>query len=283
MEITRRESAGGWMEAAVRDPHPALRPYAGPYWGFVERTPRPMRRRELPDGRVVLILGLGPEMRQLDGRDVSRTLWSHSAFVAGVDDTSAITEHDGVSYGVEVALDPIAATMVLGVPMDTLARRVVAVEDLLGRPGLELLERLQDAPGWAERFDVLDAELARRLANAVPPSRAVAWAWRRVVATEGRVEISRLADELGWSRKHLSARFRREIGLPPKVMARVLRFQRAVRLLEHGNGDPLGEIALDCGYYDQAHFNRDFREFAGSTPTEFLGRRLVDGFGLAAE
>ena len=180
-------------------------------------------------------------------------------------------------------LDPLVATMVFGVPMHVLARRVVALEDLLGGSGRELLERLHDAPGWAERFDILDAELTRRLARAVPPSPAVAWAWRRVVATEGRVEVSALAAELGWSRKHLSASFREHVGLPPKVMARVLRFQRAVRLLERRNGDRLGEIALDCGYYDQAHFNRDFRAFAGSTPTEYLARRIVDGFGLAPE
>jgi AraC-like DNA-binding protein len=281
VEVTRKESATGWMEAVVRDPHPRLRPYVGRYWGFDERNTGPVRRRELPGGSVVMILGLGPELRELDPRDPSRALWSHSAFVAGVDDTSVLTEHDGVSYGIDVVLDPLVATMVLGIPMHALARRVVALEDLLGRSGGELLEQLQDAPGWAERFDILDAELSRRLANAVPPSRAVAWAWGQVVASEGRVEVSALADELGWSRKHLSARFREHVGLPPKVIARVLRFQRAVRLLDERNGDRLGEIALDCGYYDQAHFNRDFRAFAGSTPTEYLARRIVDGFGLA--
>jgi AraC-like DNA-binding protein len=283
VEITRREWPTGWMEAVVRHPHPSLRPYVGSYWGFNERTTGPMRRRELPGGSVVVILGLGPQLRQLDPNDPSRALWSHSAFVAGVDDTSVLTEHDGVSYGVDVVLDPLVATMVFGIPMDALARRVVPVEDLLGRPGAELLERLHDAPGWAERFDILDDELTRRLANAAPPCREVAWAWRRLAAAEGRIEVSALADELGWSRKHLSARFRRDVGLSPKVMARVLRFQRAVRLLEHRNGDRLWEIALDCGYYDQAHFNRDFREFAGSTPTEYLDRRMVDGFGLAPE
>jgi AraC-like DNA-binding protein len=283
VEVTRKESATGWMEAAVRDPQPALRPYVGRYWGFDERSAGPVRRRELPGGSVVLILGLGPELRELDPLDPSRVRWSHSAFVAGLDDTSTITEHDGVSYGIDVVLDPLVAEMVLGVPMQALARRVVPLDDLLGRSARELLARLHDAPGWAERFDVLDAELTRRLARAVPPPPAVAWAWRRVLAAEGRIRISALADELGSSRKHLSARFREHLGLPPKTLSRVLRFGRAVRLLDDRNGDRLAEIALDCGYYDQAHFNRDFREFAGSTPTEYLARRIGDGFGLAPE
>jgi len=87
--------------------------------------------------------------------------------------------------------------------------------------------------------------------------------------TGGRASINALATEPGWSHRRLIARFREQIGLAPKAAARVLRFDRAVTALRSSSGG-LAEIALDCGYFDQAHFNRDFRELAGTTPTAFL-------------
>ena len=93
--------------------------------------------------------------------------------------------------------------------------------------------------------------------------------------------VANLAAELGWSRRHLGERIRADLGLPPKIVGRILRFDRVKRLLERDDGHRLAEIALDCGYYDQAHLNRDFREFADATPSEFLARRLPDGGGVA--
>lgn len=96
------------------------------------------------------------------------------------------------------------------------------------------------------------------------------------------MSVGDLADELGWSRRHLVARFREQVGLPPKVLARVLRFQRSLRLRgADGRPRPWAEVALACGYYDQAHLNRDFRQFAGCTPTELLAARLPGGAGIA--
>jgi len=88
---------------------------------------------------------------------------------------------------------------------------------------------------------------------------------------------------LGCSRKHLSTRFAEQVGLAPKTAARILRFGRAVSLIGADGRRSWGEIAAGCGYYDQAHFNRDFKQFAGSTPTEFAERQIPDQLGLAPE
>jgi AraC-like DNA-binding protein len=157
--------------------------------------------------------------------------------------------------------------------MHTLARRVVELDDVLGPEAERLAERLHDAASWPLRFRILDDAIHRRLAAAPDPSPGVTWAYRRVLDTHGRVRIGALASELGWSRKRLAARFREEVGLPAKSLARIVRFRRAVGFLEHDEERSLAEIALDCGYFDQAHLNRDFRALAGSTPTEFLARR----------
>ena len=181
----------------------------------------------------------------------------------------------------ELKLSPLAARRLLGVPAHELAGRVVPLDDVLGRQADVLSERLAVAPDWPARFALLDAELAHRLMRAPPAAPDIAHAWRRLVTSHGGVSIAGLADELGWSRRHFGARFREHVGLPPKPAARVLRFRRAVELLERDDGARLAEIALDCGYCDQAHFNRDFRAFAGSSPRDHLGRRLPDGGGVA--
>jgi len=105
----------------------------------------------------------------------------------------------------------------------------------------------------------------------------VAWAWRRLVATNGAVGIGTLLDELGCSRRHLAARFREDIGITPKAFGRLVRFELATERLRH-TGEELGVIAVEVGYYDQAHFNRDVKQFAGVAPGTLMRERHAGGF-----
>jgi AraC-like DNA-binding protein len=119
--------------------------------------------------------------------------------------------------------------------MEELTRQVVAVEELLGR---ELVERLRDAPGWRERFALLDSRAA---ATGRGRSCAGARGGLELRAAGGRrrpLGAGALAEEVGWSRRHLAARWRRDVGMGPKAVARVLRFQRALRLLRDGARSP---------------------------------------------
>jgi AraC-like DNA-binding protein len=102
------------------------------------------------------------------------------------------------------------------------------------------------------------------------------------VATHGAVEVGLLTEELGCSRRHLAARFREQVGIAPKALARILRFRRVLELIERDGVAGWADIAVRCGYYDQSHLNRDFRDFAGHTPSEYLARLLPNGGGLSA-
>jgi AraC-like DNA-binding protein len=257
---------GRWAMAA---PHPALRGHVLRYCGYHEE--QPVARREVATPAVTVIFSFGAPL-DVDGE-------RFASFVAGADAGFSTTRHDGRQHGLEVKLAPFAVRPVLGVSARELAGRVVPLDAVFGT---ELIERLEAAPEWPERFALLDAALAERLARSRRTPADVVVAWRRLAATHGGLSIAGLADELGWSRRHFGERFREHVGLAPKPAARVLRFRRVLELLERDDGARLAEIAHDCGYYDQAHLNRDFRAFAGSAPGDHLGRRLPDGGGVAA-
>jgi AraC-like DNA-binding protein len=276
--VERHDSVMGRWEAARRPAHAALAPHVLGYVGYQETMPGGFRRLEPSNDEVHVIFSFGPECR------VPERVRS---FVAAPDIRHAVVEHDGRQHGVELRLTPLGAHMLLGIPMDELTCRVVELDALLGREADRLIEHMHDAGGtqptssagtrWDGSLDVLEAWLVRRLADASRPHPAVERAWARLVRSHGSTPVSALVEEAGWSRRHLAARFREEIGLAPKPFARILRFRHAARELVRPDGRSLAEIALDCGYYDQAHLNRDFREFSGRTPTELMAARLPDG------
>jgi AraC-like DNA-binding protein len=256
-------------------PHPRLRAGVLSYTGYVEHATRPMRRLEVPFAGIPLIISLGPTLL-VDGV-------RHGSFVGGLDDSATITEYSGEQRGLQVNLTPLGARRLLGLPMCELARRVVALSDVLDRGRVAaLVERLHDAPDWQARFALLDAFLLARLDAAPRVAAELEHAWARLDATAGALPIARLAAEVGWSRRHLAARFTSEVGLSPKAVARILRFARVTGVLRAQGGRGLAEIAYAAGYADQAHLNRDFRAFAGTTPTDYAARMLPGGAGVTA-
>src|SRR5438477_7751 len=192
-----------------RDPAAPLAGRVTSYYGFEIATPEPVRQREGPGTDVVVILTF-EEHWLIDGE-------RHTSFVAGLHDRQVTTEHPGRSLGMQVNLDPLAARALVGAPLHELAHRTVPFEQILDAPFL--VEQLADAD-WDARFALFDEMLAPRITDA-PASPEVAWAWRRLRATHGRVPIKTLTTKLSWSRKRIVARFRDEIGLPPKAVARL--------------------------------------------------------------
>jgi AraC-like DNA-binding protein len=276
--VLRHDSELDQWELVLRPPARRLRAFVGGYEGYVEtRAPKPVLRQQVPATRLPLIFNFAERWHVGDSSDGSGRSELHDSFFAGLFDSSVFVAASGPATCLEVDLTPIGAHMLLGIPMHELANRVVDVEYVLPSSLRELPERLADARSWDARFTLLDDALAAVLADARKPSTEIVWAWNALVRTSGRVPVGALAEELGRSRRHLSARFREHVGLPPKVVARILRFRRAVDLLQKPPARSLAELAFECGYYDQAHLNRDFREFAGTSPGDFARRIAPDG------
>lgn len=243
-------------------PSAALRPYVTRLCAYREHYAAPVTRSETAMPGAVLILAFGAPM-EADGQRVT-------AFGGGLGDRFTVTRTAGPAEGVEVFLTPFGARRLYGLPMRHLTNRVVPVADLLGPWGELAVERLAATASWRGRLALADRLLRERIAAGPVLGPELPWAWARLMESGGRLAVSSLAESLGWSHRHLVARFHDQVGLPPKTAARVIRFGRALRLLRSGTAP--AEAAAECGFYDQAHLNREFRVLGGTTPGQIRPR-----------
>lgn len=260
----------GSFDLFRRPPAPHLRHLVTSLCGYRETAPAPHRQRETAGLIVPLIISLGSAFRIALGREPGAAD-AQPSFVAGLYPGPVIIDSDGAAECIQVDFTPLGAYRCFGGAAPLLAARMVDVGALLGIEGRRLVERLGNTPCWTTRFELVEAFIAAR--EAFTPSREVAFAYRRLQATAGATRILTLASEIGWSRKHLAERFRAEIGLPPKPVARMLRFHQACRLARCGVAR-WSMIAAEAGYADQAHLVRDFAQMAGETPNAWA-RRLA--------
>jgi AraC-like DNA-binding protein len=256
-------------------PSAVLRPYVTEFGAYGEAYSAPLRRRQPPFSGIVMIFGFAGRLSLVDPRrpDSPQRL---ASFIGGLTDVYTDTTTIGSAEGVQVNLTPIGARLLFRMPMSELAHRLVPVEDVLGGWGRETVARLAELSRWADRLALLDDLLTRRLLGAERLGPQIPWAWERLVRTRGTVSVTALADEVGWSHRHLVARFRDQVGLAPKATARILRFEHALRHLE--TGPSLADVAVRCGYYDQAHMNRDFRAMTGESPARLIASRHGTAF-----
>ncbi|GAA3633513.1 DUF6597 domain-containing transcriptional factor [Streptomyces chitinivorans] len=283
-------AGGGAVDEYVcRRPAPALRPYVARYTGYRQTGLPPALHRGLPSPYLTLILTLDDRLTVAAHPDPRQPPGHYDTLLGGLHAAPALIAHEGRQSGVQIALGPLGARALLGPPAGELAHLDVPADAVLGRHCAELHDRLRQAATWPERFAVLDRVLPRLLRPERTARPEVARAWHRLLASGGTVSVPELAEEAGWSTRHLTGRFRTEIGLTPKAAARVVRFDRARRLLEAraagaaraagtvvagaGAGElGLAALAAECGYFDQAHLAREFRALAGCAPSRWLER-----------
>ncbi len=222
--------------------------------------------RGLPSRYVTVMIGLGSPFR-IAG------VGSFTSFVAGLHERAAMVESAGAVAGIHLFLDPLGTRAILGCPASALAHGVFALADVIGtRTDLELHDRLHEALTWEDCFAALDAVLERRVADCVAPPE-IGFAWGRITAGHGNTRVEALASAIGWSRRHLSECFRYEVGIAPKTLARVARFEHACTLLRFGPRDLAG-VAITAGYHDQAHMTHEWQALAGCTPKAWIATEL---------
>lgn len=265
-------------EMVVARPRPQLGPLVGGYVGYRIVGAEPGIHRGLPSRHLTFIVTLDGTVDLAAMPGPAGPPASFTTLAGGLHATPALISHDGHQHGIQLRLTPLGARMLLGLPAGELAGCVVELGALLGPVAGELVDRLRSARSWTDRFAELDRVLGRvaerRPGTGPGPPPELGWAWRRLSAGHGRVGVETLAREVGWSRRHLSARFRREFGLSPTVAGRVMRFEVAHRLLRAPERPALADVAARAGFYDQAHLHREWRELAGCTPSRWIAEEF---------
>jgi AraC-like DNA-binding protein len=264
------------LHHAQRAPSARLRPFVCTLWA-TEPGPGAAAgpggtEHVLPTGSMHLVFRLGGDpVRLLPAAQAAQPL-GH-AVVGGARASFYAKEAGGAAASVGAQLYPGAAELLFGVPSDVLAERHTDLADLWGPRAGHALEQLQGTRTLAARLDMLEHLLAARLAPWRGLHPAVAQALRHIGEP---VTVQWLVQQSGLSHRQFSAQFQRAVGLAPKAYARVLRFQRVL----HGvhsrarAGAPVqwADAAQAAGYFDQPHFNREFRAMAGVTPESYRAR-----------
>ncbi|MEP6730908.1 MAG: AraC family transcriptional regulator [bacterium] len=257
-------SLGRWTHTEWRPPH--LAALVERVWHFEGRTSLP-RERSFPAGHLEIILHLGPRFRDVDRS--GKTLGHFpAACVTGIQLAPMVIEAPAEPCCVlGIRLRAAGAYVLLGTPADLATDRTLDLADVVGASAPELTERCYAASTVEARFKIVARWIAERLACAPEAHPGIAWAAQQLEQHGGATPIADLRRETTLGNAKFVGTFRRQIGLSPKRYARVLRFQRALTLLRGQDG--LAKAALAAGFYDQAHMNAEFREFAGMTPVEF--------------
>ena len=249
-------------------PAPFLRRFVECYW-FLQgdassaSDPQPI----LPDGCMEIVLNLGDPFRRChpDAERAPSQLQPHRMLV-GQMDRHVTVRATGLVDVVGVRFHPSGAHPLLRFSMAELSNHLVPLEEVIDLP-----ETLSGGSSIRERIRSLDAVLTSRFQSASGLDPDLDRAVKTLVDAEGRISVDALAAGMGVGPRQLERKFRERVGLGPKRFAKVLRFQGVFR---RANADERlwAALALDCGYYDQAHFIRDFKSFTGTSPSALFSR-----------
>jgi AraC-like DNA-binding protein len=252
----------------VRSPVPALRPFIETLWVSVSDAPAsrsiPCREYALPAAGMHLVIRLsGQPIRLIDAAFPDGCDYGY-AVIGGARSRYYVRELMEPSLAIGATLLPGAAELLFKVRADELAERHTRLEDVWGYQVAALRQRLIETAQPEKQLDLFESFLLNRLPAIKGMHPAVAQALAQM---RGTTNIDWLAKQSGYSHRRFIELFSSTLGLTPKLYCRVQRFQKAVRMVT-GPGD-WTDIAFDLGYSDQAHFNREFREFSGMTPAEY--------------
>jgi AraC-like DNA-binding protein len=287
MRVAEYTSEFGRWDEVGRAADPRLRPYVHGYFATSSSLERPARERHLPAVEVPMVLNFGASHTRVDAEPDSGPQRLDHAWVTGLQTQHHRSEAIGERRFMVVRFTPLGARLFFRLSMDSFTDLAVPLDQVDARIASLVSDRVMVAQDWAQRFEAMEALIGSRVApSAVPPH--IEQAWSGLVRTWGQLPAGSLAADAGCSHRHLIQQFRTWIGLPPKRVAMLLRFNRSINAVARkGLANPpnkpylegvapgavgvrWADIAAECGYSDQSHFIHEFSSFAGVTPSEFL-------------
>jgi len=270
------------MILRVRTPSPPLCPFIENFWFYRDLEVNHSRERLLPDGAVELIIDLTDSPKKLyHRRDTRRFTHFRRAWISGMHREFLVIGAERGSSMMGARFRTGGAAPFFGFPVSELSGSVVELDLIWKREILALREQLLETPAIDAKFELLERYLLGKAAPRMEQDRAVQAALYRL-RTWPVVSLKGLAVELGLSQKQMISRFDERVGFTPKVVSRLFRFHKALLAVHGAGAQPVNwaDLALEFGYYDQAHFIHEFQEFSGVTPGVYAANRTEFPFYL---
>jgi AraC-like DNA-binding protein len=249
-------------------PQPPLSQFVECFWTLEGVSDSTQPDRILPDGCVELILNFGERFAQ--HVDNHKTLQPQN-FLVGQMTGPILISPTGTVQLIGIRFHPGGTAPFLRLPMHEVTNQVVALEGLAPELERQLLKVSIDLPTMLDRVATIQTKLTTYIISHKNNSSLIALT-NRIVEGRGLISVDQLASDAGISTRQLERKFLNEVGIGPKLLSRILRFQQVFRAVERSDAS-WAPVAIDCGYYDQAHLIRDFNQFAQQTPAVFLAEQ----------
>jgi AraC-like DNA-binding protein len=255
-------------------PRPPLSDFVDLFWSCEGYGPPHGKERVVPTGTMQLIVNLSEnELRVYDRRDHDRFHSFGGSLISGTHSEFVVIDTASQAFTVGVHFKAGGAFPFLGVSAGELRDADAPLDALWGAKAAELRGRLLESQTPEARFRVLERTLLAQVARPSTRHPAVALTLEEFRGAPHTKTVKEVGERTGLSQRRFIQLFREEVGLTPKLFCRIRRFQEVIRLIGSGQRPEWAELALRCGYFDQAHFVHDFREFSGTTPTAYLRNR----------
>jgi AraC-like DNA-binding protein len=257
-------------------PAPPLSRFVDIFWLYEGRGAEHKIDCILPTGTLELAINLRQnELRFYDAERSENCSRFSGAVVSGAHGRGFTPDSEEEIFIIGVHFKPGGAFPFLGLPASELADTHVDLETLWGPSARQLRERLFEARTSVERFQLLQEALFSRLCERVEKHYAVSAALEMFGKNQPGPAVREIAKYLGISQRRFIQVFKAEVGMTPKLFSRIQRFQQTRTLIQQNPSPNWADLALDLGYFDQSHLIREFHEFSGLSPTDYLNRHKI--------
>lgn len=256
------------------EPCSELEPFVECFWLLTAPCQDPTNPKNeivLPDGKTELIIHFGDDFLKLEKlEDGNRFVKQARVLMSG-----QLTEHIVLQPTGEVGVlaarfKPAGAARFFSLPYEEIVDQVVDLSSYDKKTARALNEEVEKLTVIDERLEFMQAFLKNRLQEESQEDIYVRHACQYIMKSEGEYSVAELVKLIGFSERQLERKFKKQVGLSPKMLSRIVRFQKILRLAQTSKNMTLVDAAVSCGYYDQSHFIRDFTKFSGDSPLKYL-------------
>jgi AraC-like DNA-binding protein len=265
---------GSAMLYLTHVPRPPLSQFVRLLWLYEGYTQPHAKERVLPTGEMQIVINLLEDRSCIyDRGDTDRCRTFRGSLLSGAHSEYVVISTAGQAFVMGVCFKPGGAFPFLRMPAGELRDATVALDTLWGAAAVDLRDELLASATHQARFQIMERVLLAELARGFDAHGAVGFALRRFMAEPHVTSVAEVLDQTGLSAKRFIQVFRDQTGFTPKVFCRIRRFQQALNHMEGARSVEWANVALDCGYFDQAHFIHDFRAFSGINPTSYIAHQ----------